>query len=223
MTTYEDVVLDTGRATYPVARRTNIGEELVCGLLKEEWRELRKKDNNGTWQTAFKDDGKPRKQVVVYALVKESTMPVAQGNESHVPQRGEIIRLLFDGGAATQYIDAKKELDGQFKVGVRIKMNTHHAIRYSTNGFKEVGRLDTQDQLDAWYQSDANLRRQESVGKRGDIKMADADSDLQFKQECLQAFHEEIKDRQPDVVFDQGDPFPGPATAPASSGDKDLF
>jgi len=216
MSTYEDVVIDTSRTSYPVVRRTSIGEKIVVGLLKEEWRNLQRKDTAGNWVDVLKDDGKtPRKQAVITALVKESTMPAASGGNEHVPVRGEIVRLMFDGGAASQWIDAKKALDGQFKVGVLIAMNTTHAVRYSTNGFKELGRIDTQPELDAWYQSDANLRRQESVGKRGDIALRDADSDPQFKGDCLKAYHEEIN-RPADVPL--GDPFPS-----SGAGPSDLF
>ena len=216
---YEDVIIDAGRTSYPVVRRTNIGEKIVVGLLKEEWRNLRKKNSDGTWEDVLKADGKPAKQAVITCLVKESTMPVADGNEERVPERGEIVRLMFDRGGASQWIDAKRKLDGQFKVGVLIAMNTTHALRYSTNGFAELGRIDTQADLDAWYQSAANIQRKESVGRRGDLALKDADSDMAFKAECLKAFHEVIN-VIPDVALDQGDPFPTPAGAGAPS---DLF
>jgi len=217
---YEDVILSTSRDTYPVVRRTNIGEKIVVGLLKEEWRNLRKKNNQGVWEDVAKSDGKIAKQVVITALVKESTMPVGDGDDqTRVPERGEIVRMMFDRGGASQWIDAKKALDGQFKVGVLIAMNTTHAIRYSTNSFAELGRIDTQADIDAWYQSPANIQRKESLGRRGDLALKDADSDMAFKAECLKAFHEVIN-VQPDVTLDQGDPFPGPATVGAPS---DLF
>lgn len=222
--TYEDVILSTNRDTYPVVRRTNIGEKIVVGLLKEEWRDLRKKNAQGVWEDVVKADGKIAKQVVITALVKEATMPVGDGEDQvRVPQRGEIVRLMFDRGGASQWIDAKKKLDGQFKVGVLIAMNTTHAIRYSTNNFAELGRIDTQDDIDTWYQSPANIQRKESLGRRGDIQLKDADRDMAFKAECLKTFHEVIN-VQPDVALDQGDPFPGntPVTAGRSS-EPDLF
>jgi hypothetical protein len=231
---YEDVILSTARDTYPVARRTNIGEKITFGILKEEWRNLRKKNNQGVWEDVVKPDGKIAKQVVVHVLVKESTMPVVGGGDElqrlllgfladgrRIPRRGEIVRLMFDRGGASQWIDAKKALDGQFKVGVLGAMNTTHAIRYSTNSFAELGRIDTQADIDTWYQSPANIQRKESLGRRGDLQLKDADTDMEFKAECLKAFHEVIN-VIPDVPLDQGDPFPSHASASVGAS-SDLF
>lgn len=216
----DDIILeDTSRgAGYPVIRRRNIGEKFVGGLIKQEWRDLQKKNSDGEWETVFKAPGKPAKQLVVHVLTKEATMPAGLGEDESAPTRGQIVRLILDRGAAAQFLQARDAYGGPLKVGLLIGMNTTHGIRYNATTYKELGQLDTQADLDDWRQSPANTQRKESVGMRGEIAIKDND-DLGFVEECKQAYHE--LNRQPDIALD--DPFPGNAPVAAGAGVTDLF
>lgn len=219
----EDIILeDTNRSVgYPVVRRRNIGEKFVGGLIKQEWRDLQKKNNEGEWETVYKSPGKPAKQLVVHVLTKEATMLAGLGDDEAAPARGEIVRLILDRGAAAQFLQARDTYGGPLKVGLLIGMNTTHGIRYNASTFKELGQLDTQADLEDWRQSPANTQRKESVGMRGDLAIKDND-DLAFVEDCKAAYHELA--RQPDIPLDDG-PFDRPAATPvaAGAGTSDLF
>jgi hypothetical protein len=215
----DDIIIEEGSrgAYYPVMKRMNIGEKFVGGLIKTEQRDLMKKDRvTGVLAPVTNARGKTSQQLVVYLLVKESTMPCGTGENERVPERGEIVRALFDRGGFHQWIEARKELEGPLKVGTLIAMNTTHIVRFppGDGAQQPCGEIRTMDELNA-YLIDPT-KRNENIGRRGDLAMRDADTDPAFKEECKTAYRE--MEATPDIVL--GDPFPGPVSVGASS---DLF
>lgn len=208
--------------TYPVIKRLNIGEKFVGGLIKTEERDLMKKNRvTGQLETVLKPNGRPARQLVVYLLVKESTMNAGTGENERTPQRGEIVRALFDRGGYHQWIEARKTLEGPLKVGTLVAMNTTHIVRFppGDGAQQPCGEIHTQEELNAYLVDPT--KRNENIGRRGEVAMRDADTDPAFKEECKTA-HREMA-ATPDITLD--DPFPGPASQPATAaaGGGDLW
>lgn len=203
----------------PVVKHRAIGEKFVGGIIKFETRDLMR---DGEVQR--KDDGTPRKELVVYVLTKSSTMVAGIGDEESVPGAGDIVRVILRGGGFGQWIDAKKALGRGVCVGDLLYMDTTHAIRYNANTYAQLGRLDTQEDVAAWEQSPANIQRKESLGRYGDLRLrAPKDDEAGFVVECEQAHH---RLAQQGIQLESGPfdtPAPAGATSTTSGGDPDLW
>jgi hypothetical protein len=212
----DDIILEDGEAGtyYPVLKRTNIGEKFIGGLIKTENRDLMKKNPvTGVLESVINKRGKVSQQRVVWALVKDSTMPAGTGDNERVPASGEIVRLLFDRGGYHQWITAQDAYGGPLKVGLLIAMNTTHIVRFPPgDGPQEpCGEIRTPEELAA-YLIDPT-KRNENIGRRGDLAMKECD-DLAFIEQCKAAYHQ--LNATPDIAL--GEPFPGPASQPVTTG-----
>lgn len=200
----------------PVIKHRAIGEKFVGGIIKIETRDLMR---DGEVQR--KDDGTPRKELVVYVLTKSSTMVAGIGDEESVPEAGDIVRVILRGGGFGQWIDAKKALGRGVCAGDLLYMDTTHAVRYNANTYAQLGRLDTQEEVSAWEQSPANIGRKESLGRYGDLKLrAPKDDEAGFVVECEQAYHRMATQG----IALEGQAATTAAATPTTSGDdRDLW
>lgn len=217
------IQLEETRTTgLPVIKHRAIGEKFVGGIVKFETRDL-KRDG----EIQFKDDGvTPRKELVVVALTKSSTMVAGIGDEEVVPKPGQIVRVILRGGGFGQWIDAKKTISRGVNVGDLLYLDTTHAIRYNASTYAQLGRLDTQEQVAEWETSPANIGRKESLGRYGDLKLRPPiDAETQFVVECEQAYH--LLAKEGISLDDRPGPFDGPAPsttpAPAPADEDELW
>jgi hypothetical protein len=189
----------------PVLKRRTIGERFVGGIIRFESRNLLKDG-----EVQMKDNGKPRQEMVVHLLTHTSDMVAGIGEDEAAPARGEIVRAILKGGGYGDWIDAKKGLGRPVQVGDMFMLDTTHAVRYSGTTYSELGQVATQDEVDVWRQSRANLDRKESLGFRGRLALrAPSDAEAAFVVECEQAYHQLA--RQGITLYDndnQGEPFP---------------
>lgn len=195
----------------PVLKRRIIGETFIGGIIKFEMRDILKDK-----APVLKDDGKPRKELVVYLWTTESTMIAGLDDDECVPVHGTVVRAILKGGGFSSWIDAKKALGRRINVGDVVYLDTTHAVRYSTNGYAPLGELRSADDVAAWERSDANLRNKETLGRYGDLKIrGPKDSEAALVVECEQAWH---ATKRQGIALD--DPFP---TAPAQAASDDDF
>ena len=209
------IQLEENRGTgTPVLKHRVIGEKFEGGIVKFETRDLLR---DGEIQR--KDNGDPRKELVVHVVTKRSTMVAGIGEDEAVPEPGEMVRIILRGGGFGQWIDGKKALGRGVQVGDIIFLNTTHAIRYNANTYTQLGLLDPAEAVTEWDTSPANIGRKESLGRYGDLTLrAPTDDEGSLVVECEQAYH---RLNQQGIQLE--DPFPGrPAPAPAG-GDADLW
>ncbi len=175
----------------PVVKRGAVGEQFYGAIVNYEWRQIVKDG-----EPQFKDDGKPRNEMVVHLLAVEGGMVASIGDDSGVPNPGDSVRAIMRGGAAGQWIDAvgefKKSNGRGVEVGDILKMTTTHATRYdsTSSSYTALGELTTQQAVDDWKTSPANLDRKESIGWRGDVAIGVATGDrAQWVARAEEAYH----------------------------------
>jgi hypothetical protein len=201
----------------PVLKQRVIGEAFVGGIIRFDTRDLMK---DGEIQ--LKENGKARQELVVHLLTHTADMAAGIGDDEGTPARGEIVRAILKGGGFSMWIDAKKALGRAVQVGDMFRLTTTHAVRYSTNGYAELGTVDTQADVETWRQSSANLNRKESLGFRGQLQLrAPKDDEAAFVVECEQAYHQLA--RQGIALEDRGDPFPAPTGNGASAQEENPW
>jgi hypothetical protein len=201
------IQLDEPRAPgLPVVKRTAIGEKFVGAIVRFNSRDLIK---NGA--PALKSDGKPRQELVVTCVtLPGTTAPAGIGRDTpnHIPQPGELVRLILKGAAFGQWIEAKNSLGGPLEVGDLVAQVTEHAQRFDADGNPVGSKLTTNDELNA-------VPRGQSVGVYGTLAIKKG-TDPAVTAQAEAAYHateERIALGDPDAPTDAK---ATPATAPAA-------
>ena len=154
------------RAGLPVVKRTEIGQTFLGAVLRVEPRDRMKKDDQtGAMVPLLKLNGKPRQELVLTCLVLPGTnAPVGLGDDEHVPQPEEIVRLILKGKAFADWLQSKADLpDGRpVNVGDIVKQVTDRAQVYDANGNPSGAELTDQAAVNA-------VPRGRSIGIYGPI------------------------------------------------------
>lgn len=126
----------------PVLKKSKIGEKFL-GVVVRETSRNRTRDG----QVVLKrDSDKPAKQLVVTLLTIGSTQSVSLGEDTHVPEPGEMVRLIEQGGGYASWIEAVRGLNRPLQVGDVLQFECTHAELFDTDG-KPLKRFDTQEQV----------------------------------------------------------------------------
>ncbi|MDH5225652.1 MAG: hypothetical protein OEW46_12880 [Actinomycetota bacterium] len=157
----------------PIVKKQALGEYFIGAMCAEpQRRQVHKPDG----EPVFKKDGKPRYEIVVTCVTMPGTTATAGiGDESGVPEPGDVVRLIFRGGGFAQWIDA---LDQQKKAighkqrfhgraGDIIEQTVEYGQAWSADGTKIGGELRTQAECDA-------VPRTQSLGYYGPLTMRSA-------------------------------------------------
>jgi hypothetical protein len=197
------------RAGLPVVKRTALNQTFHGAILLVEPRDrLRKDDATGALVPLLKLNGKPRQELVVTCLtLPRTTAPVGLGDDEHVPEPEEIVRLILKGKAFADWLTAKKELDRPVNVGDIVTQVTDRAQVYDANGNPSGAELTDQVAVNA-------VPRGRSIGiygpitvrapKEGSPWVAKAESAYHSLQEPIVA---ESSDLPPEPPDDDEPPF----------------
>lgn len=139
------ITLDTPTGErYPVLRRRRLGEVYHGALCKvPEQRDVLKDG-----QPVRKDNGKPRKELVVTMVTMPgTTMGAGLGDHESVPAPGDIVRVILKGGGYGAWIEADNALKPR-QVGDVVTLTSAYGQAYDASGRPLGGRIEDQDSID---------------------------------------------------------------------------
>jgi hypothetical protein len=120
----------------PVVKRQRIGDKfrgMVIDLPTQ--RDVQKRDPmTGVNAPVIKANGKPRQELVVYAMaLPGTTTPAGIGDVTAVPAPGDHVRLILRGSSFANWIEQKNKL-GTLQTGDVIELEVDHAQVYNADG-----------------------------------------------------------------------------------------
>lgn len=131
-----------GATRFPVVRRAAIGERFIGAYITHKSREILKDG-----KPVLKDNGKPRQELVVHALVMPgTTATVGNAENAATPAVGDIVRLILKGKSFGQWIEAMDALKGVQRAGDIVEMVIDQAQQYDANGGVKGSPITTQDE-----------------------------------------------------------------------------
>ncbi len=177
---------DTVRApALPVVKRTAIGQTFngaVASTIVQRDR-LGRDDVTRQLVPILKPNGKPRQELVVTCIVLPgTTAPVGIGEDEHVPEPGDICRLILKGKAFGDWIECKTALGRPVNIGDVVTQTTDTAQSYDAHGNPTGGALTTQAEIDA-------QPRGRSVGIYGPLTLRAPRQDSEWIARAEAAYH----------------------------------
>ena len=133
----------------PVVKRSGIGQRFIGALAKPPEQRQVHKTVDGVAVPQFKPGGKPRNELVVHLVVcPGTTTPAGIGDDTGIPEPGDVVRLILRGGGYGDWITAKNE-HGALGIGRDIvTLDVEYGQAWS-EGAKEIGgKLTTQAECD---------------------------------------------------------------------------
>lgn len=154
------------KAGLPVVKRTALAQKFYGAVVKVEQRDRQKKDDaTGAMVPVLKAGGKARQELVVTCLVLPgTTAPVGLGEDEHVPETEDLVRLILKGKAFGDWIESKAALDRPVEVGDVITQTTDRAQVYDAQGNASGAEITDQASLNA-------VPRGRSVGIYGPVTL----------------------------------------------------
>jgi hypothetical protein len=152
------------KAAWPVVKRTALAERFFGAIVQVEQRDrLRKDEATGAMVPVLKAGGKARQELVVTCLaLPGTTSPVALGEDEHVPEPGDTVRLILKGKAFADWIQTKVDLGRPVNVGDIITQVTDRVQAYDAQGNPSGPEITDQATLNA-------VPRGRSVGIYGPV------------------------------------------------------
>jgi hypothetical protein len=156
---------DKPRVSTPVVKRQRIGEKFVGAIVRVEQRDRMKKIND-EWKPILKDNGKARQELVVHCVAMPGTTTVAGiGDDIGIPAPGTEVRLILNGKAFSQWIEARKmHRGGELGVGDVVIQTVDVAQAYDAGGNPKGAELTDQAVIDT-------IPRGTSVGFYGPLEL----------------------------------------------------
>lgn len=154
------------KAGLPVVKRTALAQKFYGAIVKVEQRDRLKKDEaTNAMVPVLKAGGKARQELVVTCLVLPgTTAPVGLGEDEHVPETEDLVRLILKGKAFGDWIESKAALDRPVEVGDVITQTTDRAQVYDAQGNASGAEITDQASLNA-------VPRGRSVGIYGPVTL----------------------------------------------------
>lgn len=141
------------KAGLPVVKRTAIGQKFNGAILKVEPRNRQRRDEaTNVMVPLLKPNGKARQELVLTCMtLPGTTAPVGLGEDEHVPEPEEVVRLILKSKAFADWLTAKKELPGgrPVNVGDIVTQTTDRAVVYDANGNPTGAELTDQAAVEA--------------------------------------------------------------------------
>jgi hypothetical protein len=172
------------KAALPVVKRTALNQKFHGAILKVEPRDrLRKDDATGALVPVLKLNGKPRQELVLTCLtLPNTTAPVGLGEDEHVPETEEVVRLILKGKAFSDWIQAKAVLNRPVQVGDVVTQVTDRAQVYDANGNPSGAELTDQAAVNA-------VPRGRSIGIYGPITVREPKQGSPWIAKAEAAYH----------------------------------
>jgi hypothetical protein len=188
----------------PVVKRTALGQTFHGAVIRVEQRDRLKRDEvSGTMVPVLKAGGKARQELVVTCLTLPGTnAPVGLGDDEHVPEEEDLVRLILKGKAFSDWIQSKAELNRPVQVGDIVTQTTDRAQVYDANGNASGPEITNQAALNA-------VPRGRSVGIYGPVTLRAAKENSEWvakAEDAYHALHEPIV-AEPASVPAGGDPW----------------
>jgi hypothetical protein len=175
---------DERKAGLPVVKRTALGQEFWGAVVKIEQRDRLKRDETTNEMVpVLKPSGKPRQELVITCLVlPRTTAPVGLGDDEHVPQPEEVVRLILKGKSFADWIQAKNDLGRPVNVGDVVHQKTDRAQVYDAQGQASGAEITDQATL-------TNVPRGKSVGIYGPIALREPKVGSEWVAKAEAAYH----------------------------------
>lgn len=185
----------------PVVKRTALGQTFHGAVVRVEQRDRLKRDEvSGAMVPVLKASGKARQELVVTCLtLPGTTAPVGLGDDEHVPEQEDVVRLILKGKAFGDWIESKADLGRPVQVGDIVTQKTDRAQVYDAQGNASGSEITDQGALNA-------VPRGRSVGIYGPIVLRapkDGSEWLTKAEGAYHALHEPIV-AEPGVADDSG-------------------
>lgn len=150
----------------PVVKRTAIGQVFYGAVvLVNQRNRLKKDERTGELTPIMKGNGKAKQELVITCLtLPRTTAPVGLGEDEHVPEEGELVRLILKGKSFGDWIETKNALGRPVQVGDVVSQTTDRAQVYDAHGNPSGSELTTQAEVNA-------VPRGRSVGIYGPITL----------------------------------------------------
>ena len=169
----------------PILKKRAIGDYAAFGLVRTEQRPIYKQNSFGELQPDTKEDGRPKYELVLHGVsLGGTTMQAGLGDQIGVPKRGDEVRYICRAGGYRQWIDAKKELRRNVRVGDIVEFRVNEAWLYF-NGRKKGPVMRTMEEVNACRERSPG----QVIGFYGDITIA-ASSDASLTTVCCDLYRE---------------------------------
>lgn len=150
----------------PVVKRTALGQKFHGAVIRVDQRDRLKKDETTNLMVPVpKGNGKVKQELVVTCMtLPGTTAPVGLGDDEHVPEPEEVVRLILKGKAFGDWIETKAALGRPVNVGDIVSQVTDKAQAYDAQGNPSGNEITDQATIN-------NLPRGRSVGIYGPITL----------------------------------------------------
>jgi hypothetical protein len=168
----------------PVVKRTALGQKYFGAVVKVQQRDrLKKDDTTGNMVPILKANQKPRQEMVITCLtLPGTTAPVGLGDDEHVPEAGELARLILKGKAFADWIEAKRELGRPVNVGDIVQQTTDKAQVYDAQGNPSGPEIADQAEVE-------RVPRGRSVGIYGPVTLREPKPNSEWLTKAEEAYH----------------------------------
>lgn len=168
----------------PVVKRTELAQKFVGAVVKVQQRDRMKKDDNGVMVPMTHPDGRHKQELVVTCMtLPGTTAPVKLGDDEHVPEPEELVRLILKGKSFGDWIEQKRDvLDRSVEVGDIVSQVTKTAQVYDQNGKPTGDPITDQAKLNA-------VPRGKTVGIYGPIELRAPKANSPWIAKAEAAFH----------------------------------
>lgn len=155
-----DVPDEGGGSGSPIIKKQRIGEKFIGVICAAPETRPRFKPNG---DPVLKADGKQSNELVVTLLnMPDTTATASIGGSGGVPAPGDVVRLILAGGAFGQWIDAKKDLGFNPRIGDVVEQTITHAQAWEASGTRIGPEIRDQAAAD-------QVPRGQSLGYYGDL------------------------------------------------------
>ncbi len=168
----------------PVVKRTALGQVFNGAVINVRQRDRLKRDEVTKALVPIpKLNGQARQELVVTCLtLPGTTAPVGLGDDEHVPQPEETVRLILKGKSFGDWIESKNELGRPVQVGDVVTQKTELAQVYDAQGNASGGEITDQAKLNA-------VPRGKSIGIYGPIKLRAPKNGSEWVAKAEAAYH----------------------------------
>jgi len=175
----------------PVVKRTALGQKFHGAVIKVEQRDRMKMDDATKMRVPMlRPDGKARQELVITCMtLPGTTAPVGLGDDEHVPEPEELVRLILKGKSFGDWIESKSVLGRPVNVGDIVTQVTDSAQVYDSNGNPSGAELTDQAAVNA-------VPRGRSVGIYGPVNLRAPKNGSEWLTKAEAAYHS-LKDPIP--------------------------
>ena len=155
----------------PILKKRSIGDYAAFGLVRTEKRPIYKQNAQGELQPEYKEDGRPKFELVLHGVsLGGTTMQAGLGDQISVPKKGDEVRFICRSGGYRQWIDAKKDLRRNIRVGDIVEYRVTEAKAYMS-GKAKGSVMTTQEEVQACRERSPG----QVIGFYGDITISASD------------------------------------------------